>query len=333
MVRTFRPWAVVLLLTALILGACNFPGAQPAENPFPTFAAQTVEARLTLAAQATAPLPLPLATNTEAPPEPTEPEPTGSPTNTPIPTQTEVPCVRAAFISDVTIPDGTVLGPGDNFTKTWRLRNTGSCTWNSSYQLIFDEGDSMNGPASKQLTGGTVAAGQTVDISVDLKAPNSEGEYRGNWLIRSDTGIVFGVGTSGDVAFYLEIKVGEPTATPYPILAHDGDLDIDQTYFVDLDTGSVGASGDLWFQAVSPVEKYLAPIGGARFKRMGGSLPSFGDCEGASLSTAKIPLGDVSVGDFLCYETNQGNLGVLEIEGITPGSPQTLQIDFKTWDT
>ncbi|MCJ7825919.1 MAG: NBR1-Ig-like domain-containing protein [Anaerolineales bacterium] len=333
MSRKIHPWAATLLLIALLTGACNFPGRQLTENAYPTFAAQTVEARLTLAVQATLPPLLPLATNTQPPPQPTLPEPTGSPTNTAIPTQTSVPCDRAVFVNDVTIPDGTLLAKGESFTKTWRLRNTGSCSWNSSYQLIFKEGDSMSGPASKSLTGGTVAPGQTVDISVDLKAPNSNGEYRGDWLIRSDAGIVFGIGTGGDVAFYLEIKVAEPTATPYPILASDGDLDLDQTYAVDLDTGSVGATGDLWFQAVSPAEKYLAPTGGAMIKRMGGSVPSLENCLSASLSTAKIPLADVSVGDWLCFETNQGNVGRIEIEGITPGPTQTLQLDFKTWDT
>ncbi len=330
----FRAWALPLILLLLLLGACNFPGAQPTENPFPTFAAQTVEARLTSAAEENDPPDLPEATDTPAPVEPTESEPTGTPTNTAIPTQTEVPCDRAAFVSDVTIPDGTLLGGGDAFTKTWRLRNTGSCSWNPSYELIFKEGDAMGGPASQQLTSGTVSPGQTVDISVDLTAPNAEGEYRGDWLIRSEDGIVFGVGTSANVAFYVEIEVGDPTATPPPVLAADGDLDLDQTYSVDLDTGTIGsADRDLWFEAVSALEKYYTPRNGARFTQWGGSAPSLSDCMGATLSTAKIPLGDVDVGDWLCYETNQGNYGRLEVEGLTPGSPQTLKLDFKTWDT
>ena len=332
MSRTFRPWAVILLLTALVLGACNFPGVRSTENPFPTFAAQTVEARLTLAVQETPPPPLPLATNTEAAQEPTEPEPTGSPTNTAIPTQTEVPCDRAAFVSDVTIPDGTLLGPDENFTKTWRLRNTGSCTWNSSYQLIFDKGDSMNGPASKQLTGGTVAADQTVDISVDLKAPNSEGEYRGDWLIRSDTGVVFGVGTGGNVAFYLEIEVGNPTATPYPVLS-SGKFDVPQTWTVDLDTGTVGSGDDFQFVAQSAVVKYISPSGSARFRIMGG-VPSLADCMAASLSGNDIDFFSLSVGDYFCYETNSGNYGRLEIEDITlSAGSHTIKFDHKTWDT
>ena len=331
MSNSYRPWVVLLLFVALFLGACNFPGARPTENPFPTFAAQTVEARLTLAAGEMPAPDLPEATDTPPPPPPTEPVPTGTATNTPIPTQTEVPCDRAAFVSDVTIPDGTLIDAGDDFTKTWRLRNTGSCSWNASYQLIFKDGDAMSGPASKQLTSGTVSPGQTVDISVDLTAPNSEGEYRGNWLIRSDSGIVFGVGSSGNVAFYVEIEVGEPPPT---VLASNGDLALDQTYSVDLDTGTIGGGGtDLWFHAVNALEKYFESQNGAKFKNMGPGVPSFEDCEDASLGSVKILIGDISVGDHFCYTTNQGNLGRMEIEAITPGISQTIRIDFKTWDT
>ncbi len=327
----FRAWALPLILLLLLLGACNFPGAQPTENPFPTFAAQTVEARLTSAAEENPPPDLPEATDTPAPVEPTESEPTGTPTNTAIPTQTEVPCDRAAFVSDVTIPDGTLLGGGDAFTKTWRLRNTGSCSWNPSYELIFKEGDAMGGPASQQLTSGTVSPGQTVDISVDLTAPNAEGEYRGDWLIRSEDGIVFGVGTSANVAFYVEIEVGDPTPTPPPVLS-SGKFDVPQTWTVDLDDGSVGGGDDFKFEAISAVVKYILPTG-ASMKKMG-SVPSLNDCMTASLSSNTINFFDLSVGDYFCYETDDGNYGRLEIEDITQSSGvHTIRFDHKTWDT
>lgn len=202
----------ILFLVVLILGviACNLPGAASTPDPLPTFAAQTVEVRLTESAGDTQEPP---PTITLAPPSATSTELSASPTstNTPIPTTTEIPCNRAAFVSDVTIPDGTELAQGEVFTKTWRLRNTGSCTWNSSYALVFDSGDSMGGPASKPLIG-SVAPNQTVDISVDLTAPNESGTFKGNWKLRSDSSVLFGVGGSGNVAFFVEIKtpgVGE----------------------------------------------------------------------------------------------------------------------------
>jgi hypothetical protein len=323
-----RFWVVIPILIMFLLGACNFPGARPTENPFPTFAAQTVEARLTLAAGEHPPPDLPEVTDTPPPAEPTEPEPTGSPTNTAIPTQTEVPCDRAAFVSDVTIPDGTLLEPNDDFTKTWRLRNTGSCSWSGSYQLIFKDGDAMGGAASQQLTVGTVSPGQTVDISIDLTSPNSEGEYRGDWLIRSDAGIVFGVGTAGNVAFYVEIEVGEPP----PSVLSSGEFDLKQTWTVDLDDGTVGGGDDFQFEAVSAVEKYIKPTG-ASMKLMGG-IPSLDDCMTTSLTSNKIDFFTLSTYDYFCYKTTEGNYGRLEIEDITDNAGvHTIHFDYTTWDT
>jgi hypothetical protein len=328
-----RSWVVIPILMIFLLGSCNLPSARPTENPFPTFAAQTVEARLTLAAGENPPPDLPQATDTPVPTEPTEPEPTGTPTNTPIPTQTEVPCDRAAFVSDVTIPDGTVMSPGEDFTKTWRLRNTGSCSWNGSYKLIFKEGDAMGGAASQQLTVGTVSPGQTVDISIDLTAPNSQGDYRGDWLIRSDAGIVFGVGTSGNVAFYVEIEVGEPP----PTVLSSGKFDVPQTYGVDLDTGNlvpIGAERDFKFTAVNPTTKYIEPWNSALFRYMGGSLPSLDDCKSASLNSNDVDFFTLSTYDYFCYKTTEGNYGRLEIEAITDNAGvHTIHFDYTTWDT
>lgn len=203
-------WA--LMLSALLVGACNFPPPSATEDPFPTFAAQTVAARLTEAGGAETPIPPPQATTPPAPlPTVALPSPTAS--NTPLPTATQAPCDRASFISDVTVPDGTDFAPGESFTKTWRLKNTGTCTWTSDYDLVFDQGDAMDGPASKPLTAASVAPGQTMDISVDLKAPGTTGTYKGFWKLRNDKGVLFGVGAQGDVAFWVEIDVVQPTTT------------------------------------------------------------------------------------------------------------------------
>lgn len=333
---SLRLLAILLVLATVGLASCNFPGLEATPDPFPTFAAMTVEARLTEAVGQT-PLPSlpPPATVTPEAASPTAEPATPTVTHTPIPTETQVPCDRAAFISDVTIPDGTILTPGKTFTKTWRLRNTGSCTWTSGYELLFKEGDALGGPASMQLTSGTVAPGQTVDVSVDLTAPNTEGSYKGFWWIRSSSGVVFGVGSSGDVPFYVEIKVAKPTPTPYPVLS-SGKFDLKQTFNVDLDTGNTSpgtAERDLWFHAVSATEKYLEPRNSAKILHMGASVPSLADCMSATLSTDPIPLEDVAVGSQFCYLTNEGNYGRLEIEGIISNGTQTLKLDHKTWDT
>ncbi len=85
----------------------------------------------------------------------------------------------AKWVKDVTVPDGTEFAPGDTFTKTWRLKNVGTCTWNNDYDLVFDSGDKMGGSNVEDINIGNVAPGDEVDISVDLTAPGSVGTYRG----------------------------------------------------------------------------------------------------------------------------------------------------------
>ncbi|MDP2777641.1 MAG: NBR1-Ig-like domain-containing protein, partial [Anaerolineales bacterium] len=88
-------------------------------------------------------------------------------------------CYWAQFIADVTIPDGTNFTAGTAFTKTWRLKNIGSCAWNSSdVSLIFVSGERMGAPTSVALPT-TVNPGQTVDISVNMTAPSAAGHYFG----------------------------------------------------------------------------------------------------------------------------------------------------------
>jgi hypothetical protein len=137
-----------------------------------------------------------------------------SPTFTSTVTPTPIPCNWAQFISDVTIPDDWETGPLDHFTKTWRLKNIGSCTWTSGYTLVFDHGDQMGAPASQQLTPGTVAPGGTIDVSVDLLSPAAAGTYQGFFKLRASDSSIFGIGTGADGAFWVKIKVVEPTLAP-----------------------------------------------------------------------------------------------------------------------
>ncbi len=137
----------------------------------------------------------------------------------PPPTPTPKPCNLARFVSDVTVPDGTAFLPNQHFTKTWRLQNVGTCTW-QNYALVFDHGDAMGG-ASVVPMSGVVPPGQSVDISVNLVAPGSAGSYRGYWRLRDDKGVVFGLTTGNP--FWVDIKVitasATPTVTPSPTTA------------------------------------------------------------------------------------------------------------------
>jgi len=134
----------------------------------------------------------------------TQTDPTPYPTYTPYPTAvpqtfstygssyligTPGGCLNAAFISE-TVPDNTVITPGDGFVKTWTIQNTGYCTWNTNYHLVLLSGDAMGGDTYARLTE-NVSPGQTVKISANLTAPSNPGTYRGEWRVQSDLGVNF----------------------------------------------------------------------------------------------------------------------------------------------
>lgn len=140
--------------------------------------------------------------------------PTATPTNTvvlptmivPSVTPTPIACDRVQFIRDLSVQDNSPFMPGDTFVKTWRLKNVGSCSWTPSYSLVFVSGDSMSDKLVIPLPG-NVKPNQTVDLSVTLKAPVKPGTYRGNWMLANPSGTRFGIGTKGNSAFWLAIRV------------------------------------------------------------------------------------------------------------------------------
>lgn len=121
-------------------------------------------------------------------------------------------CNAAAFVADVTIPDGTYINPGAAFVKTWRLKNAGTCTWNTSYGIVFDTGNQMGGP-DLVLLPKYVSPGQAVDVSVTLKAPTTAGIFRGYWKLKSDSGQLFGIGAAASSSFWVQIRVLTPLDT------------------------------------------------------------------------------------------------------------------------
>ena len=99
-------------------------------------------------------------------------------------------CDDAAYVKDMTVPDGTVMDPGKNFVKTWEVMNKGTCAWTTTYKLVFLNGDSMGG-TSVPVPGG-VPSGSVVDLSVSLTAPSNPGDYTGSWQLQNPQGVDFG---------------------------------------------------------------------------------------------------------------------------------------------
>jgi hypothetical protein len=100
-------------------------------------------------------------------------------------------CDKSVYISDVTIPDGTVITPGQTFTKTWKVSNTGTCAWTATYQIIFISGDLMGGKATP--IGKIVNPGESIDVSVSLTAPAAAAaNLTGTWRLSNDKSQPFG---------------------------------------------------------------------------------------------------------------------------------------------
>jgi hypothetical protein len=211
--------AVLLLILSACRSQAEEAGTVTPLNPEAVYtaAAQTAEARMTEMAGIT-PTPtqaLPTETQVAASDTPVS----GTPTQTPPPSPVGGGIDMAAFIVDVTVPDGANYAPGDTFKKTWRLQNIGTMTWTIDYALVFVSGSQMGGAAAVPLVANTLA-GNTVDLTVDLVAPAEPGTYTGYWMLRNAAGKNFGLGPNADGAFYVMINViatatqSAATATP-----------------------------------------------------------------------------------------------------------------------
>jgi hypothetical protein len=117
-------------------------------------------------------------------------------------------CDNSAYVSDVTIPDGMIFYPGSSFTKTWLIKNTGTCTWNKSYVIAFVNGNAMNGETTA-LTAST-APGEQIKVSVEMVAPSTAGTYIGYWKLKNEAGSSFGQ------SVYVQIVVSTSASTSTP---------------------------------------------------------------------------------------------------------------------
>lgn len=177
-----------LAIAALFLSACGMSEAdvQATVTVAQGNAVGTVYAQYTEWALLT-----PSATNTLVP--------TSTPaiTNTPFATATTASggaatgCDAMTFVSDVTVTDGEEIAANTPFTKTWQLKNSGTCDWSTAYQVVFSSGDQMGGPSSQTLSA-AIAVGASGNVSVELIAPSTAGTYTGYWAVANAAGQAFG---------------------------------------------------------------------------------------------------------------------------------------------
>jgi hypothetical protein len=212
MITNKRKSVILSIAACLVFSACNFPGikAQPTkttqadegQSVLQTAVAK-VNAGLTQAVSVGKPTVAQAKTKTPAPIS----NPTAGPTQKPV---SNNPGTDAATLAGETIPDDSKFLPGTSITKTWRLMNSGSSTWSTDYKLVFVNGDQMGANTEYRIPV-PVEPGKIIDMSIQMKAPDIAGNYKGNWKIKNPAGNVFGPGGTG--SFWVKIVVNVATAT------------------------------------------------------------------------------------------------------------------------
>jgi len=223
-----------LLLVLVIMGGCSGSNTNQDPGYAYTLAAGTVQAELTRISALTpsaTPTLEPTATNTPEPPTPTvmQPSPAATTPVVLIPSATQAIILpvgtstpdNAKWMADVTIPDNSPIAPNAKFTKTWRILNAGTTTWNKDYRLIFI--DTMkDGSFTGQLLGTIkevnltkdVKPNESIDVSVDMVAPGTTGTYTSYWRMLNPEGLLFGESLTVVILVTDGSTTVVPSATP-----------------------------------------------------------------------------------------------------------------------
>jgi len=241
---------------------------------------------------------------------------------------------------DVTIPDGTVMAPGESFLKTWRLENVGSCTWTRLYTVTFFSGNSLNAYQSHNLMQ-EVQPGDMIDVTVEMEAPQAAGVYQSNWMLSNAEGEIFGIGPNGDAPFYVLIEVASPatetpqpslTPTPTPVVYVTGSAEVVDGDLFDLDAAEINPEEDVQADFVYRFSEEsgatLSLMNGAEWVVFGEEEPSFQDCTQADLTDEDVVLNDTLLGSYICYRTSDVLPGWLRVEGLDDGA---FAFSFLTW--
>lgn len=209
---------ILLIITACGTNAGNEPAIQ-------TAVAQTI-----------------IAQNTSQPAITNTPAATLIPTQTPYQLSTSLPTLPAtvapntgskaecahASLQDENIVDGTIFKPGEQFTKTWYITNTSNCVWDTSYKIVFWDGNILGGGYVYNLPQVT-GPGQTIPISLVLTAPTTDGIYRSEWKLQTPDGLNFGVGYLNS-AFYTVIDVSSAETPNYTVTSVNMVIDREPDY-------------------------------------------------------------------------------------------------------
>ena len=125
--------------------------------------------------------------------QPTATEPAvfqAEPETSPIPTSAPACTSNLLYIEDLTVPDGTVVAPGEQLDKRWRVENNGSCNWDVQYSLVPIGGQQLGAPDKQALY--PARSGTQAMVQMIFTAPEEPGAYRSAWQAQDLEGNLFG---------------------------------------------------------------------------------------------------------------------------------------------
>lgn len=335
----------ILLLVSLV--ACS--------GEFGSFAS-TQEPEVSISAELTQPVSQPELAALESGSAGLEPKPNAQPNGglLPVPTdpnheqlgvdEKEKPCNLAAagIPFDISYPDNSILSTGEQAIKTWRLVNAGSCDWTADYSLVWFSGDNLS-PTLEEPLNRLVKAGEMVDISVEIRLPETPGTYQSNWKLRSPKGELFGLGPNGSSAFWVRVQAvseatptsaSDLTATPAPEVYASGLVELKLNSPVDLDQSGSGPIGtaDLVLQPYenSLNQWALTAQNGAHLTFFGSATPTITECQTIGLAESSFLMRESDSGGTLCYRTDLGLPGYLRIKSIDTAR-QSITLEYLTW--
>ena len=221
---------------------------------------------------------------------------------------------KAAFFLDVTVPDETFFNQGESFTKVWRFRNEGTCTWTTDYAIVFHSGDNMSAPIEVSFPE-IVQPGELVDLSVDMKAPTRGGQHRSNWEFKNPSGNHFGAGSTGKDLFWVLISVRfldqndepqpDPSKLPPPSSPVGCDITRDQGY----------------------ESQVVTLINQARSQNGLGSLNTRNELTSSALTHSS----DMACNDFVGHSGSDGSHWTdrIKVQGFSPGyATENIYVGF-----
>ena len=206
----YKLFALLLIFT-ILASAC---GTTNSSDAVATHVALTVQAQ---SAQQKVTSPIPVLTGTPIQPtlpSGTAPSPQPKPPTFPPATGKDLDCAKASLVEDKTIPDGTILKPGEQFIKIWRIQNTSNCVWDTNYKIVFWDGELMGGGYVYNFPQQALP-GDIVDVPLVLTAPTTDGSYKSYWKLQTPGGTTFGVGYNA--AFWADIVVSSSTKVDYGV--------------------------------------------------------------------------------------------------------------------